>query len=113
MILVTFTRQALPDGKPVLDFVHLGSVEELPSWIQGLGTKMTFSLVKKKRRLTQEGWEKNTVLAANLIQVVDEAQNMLINVKKIVSGSGILFEDVKHCSEQIVDLMALKCVVQA
>jgi hypothetical protein len=113
MIVVTFTRQSLTEGKPVLDFVHLDTVDELPSWLQGMGTKLVFSLVKKKRRLTQDGWEKNTVLAANLIQTVDEAQNMLVNIKKIVSGDGILFEDVKHCSEQIVDLMALKCVIQA
>jgi hypothetical protein len=112
MILVTFTRQALPDGKPVLDFVHLDTIDELPSWLQGMGTRLTFSLVKKKRRLTQEGWEKNTVLAANLIQIIDDGSQMLVNVKKIVSGSGILFEDVKHCSEQIVDLMALKCIIQ-
>lgn len=112
MILVTFTRQASPDGKPVLDFVHLGSPEELPSWLQGLGSKLTFSLVKKKRRLTPDGWEKNTMLAANLIQIVDEAQNMLINVKKIICEEGILFSDITHCSELIVSVMEAKCVLR-
>jgi hypothetical protein len=44
---------------------------------------------------------------------MDDTQKTLVNVKKIVSGDGILFEDVKHCSEKIVDLMASKCVITA
>jgi hypothetical protein len=107
MIVITFIAHDLAADKRWLDYIQLESLDELVGWLQGMGS-LTFNLNKKKRILTAAGWEKCPAPVPNLIQIKSNDGNMLFKLEKIVSNEGILYEDVKHCSERIVDLVALK-----
>jgi hypothetical protein len=112
MIIIYYTRQILPSGSKQPDFAKVNTVEEFVDWFSSLGDRIMFNLVKKNRSLTPEGWEKSLAHSANVMQAYNTDQKMALTINKIVSDEGILFEDIKYCSEQIVDQMALKCVIK-
>lgn len=112
MILVTFTRKFVEQPQQQAEYKWFESVELFVDWLQQQGT-LAFSLSKGTRSFTQHGWVKRIQSPAQTMQAMDTTLKMVIKVNKIIADEGILFEDVKHCSEQIVDCMALKCVIKA
>ena len=109
MLLVTYIIQNIITGTSQMDYSTFETWGELYRWLTGYDGELIFSLNKQNYTLTSEGWEKMNVSPANLIQVrVDSPEKMFITVDKIVSDDGIIFENIKHCSETIIDLMSLK-----
>lgn len=109
MIIIYYIRTA-PDNTKKMDYLWLDTIEEFVDWFFSQGDQVTFSLNKKNRSLTQEGWEMSPVYAANVLTAYDSASQIAVKIIKIVSDEGILFEDIIHCSEMIVDQIALKYV---
>lgn len=111
MILIVFTRATPPDYRKQLDYARLDTLDEFWEWLNRQGEKLTYSLNKKKRTLTPSGWDKSGANPANLIQVIQGDPRMVTTIERIVSEDGILFENIKHCSESLVSLIALKCEI--
>lgn len=112
MILVLFRVHDLATDKTHLDFIQLDHPQDVLGWLSGLGDQVVFNLIKKNKVLTAAGWEKTSVPVPNLIQVISRDEKTLFKVEKIISDKGILYSDISHCSELIVDLMASKYVLQ-
>jgi hypothetical protein len=110
MIYTYYTRQFLDTNIKQPDFVILNTVDEFIEWLLKQGDRITFNLVSKNRILTHEGWKKQVVPSAHLIQAYDSTQKIFITINRIVSDEGVLFDNIKHCSKVIIDEMALKCV---
>jgi hypothetical protein len=111
MILITYTRHTLADDKKQMDYVKLAALDEVWDWILSLGGRLSFSLTKKKRTLTQSGWEKFEVNPPDVFTIFLDDPRTVITLYRIVSEDGILFENIKHCSGTIVDLVASKCEI--
>lgn len=109
MILVTYTKES--DAGKAADYKWFDSVEDFVGWFRMQGDNMTFSLVKKNRSFTQDGWVKKDVSTINSMSNLNRDTKTFLKVSKIITDKGILFEDIRHCSEEIVDCMALKCEI--
>jgi hypothetical protein len=112
VIVIYYIRESVLDNTRKMDYTSVNTVEEFVDWFFKLGDRVTFSLIKKNRSLTPEGWEKSPVYSANVLSAYDSHHQIAIKIIRIVSDEGILFEDIKHCSEMIVDQIALKCVIK-
>jgi hypothetical protein len=112
MILITYTRLELATSKKQLDFVKLDSLDDIWGWLDGLGGQLVFQLTNKKKVLTPQGFKKCPVPVPNVIQIISEDENTLFNVEKIICERGILFSSITHCSEELVDYIALKCEIR-
>jgi hypothetical protein len=112
MILIVFTVHDLGTDKKHLDFIQLDHPQDFLGWLSGLGSQIVLNLTKKNRVFTAAGWEKTSIPVPNLIQVISDNEKVLFKVDSVRSDKGILFEDVKHCSEQFVDLVAANWVIQ-
>lgn len=110
MIIITFIKHNLNTDKKELDYTQLESIEDLLPWLKSIGGEIIYILTKNKKILTPSGWKKAYTPTANLLEVFNINQKILFRIQKVVSNEGILFEDIKHCSEQLVDYIALKCV---
>lgn len=108
MILVTYTQHNLSTNKKEMDYVNLKDLDAVVNWIWELGDKVMFKLIHNTVYLTQSGWKNLEVSTPNLIQVKNTSTNMYYTVQKVVSNEGILFEHIQHCSEQLIQPMALK-----
>jgi hypothetical protein len=113
MIFAIFTRQPIDGGKKQADYKQFTSVEEFVDWYQKQGDKLLFSLGYKKRILTESGWIKLDVPAANFMQAIDTKYKIVVDIKRVVRDDGILFDDVTHCSEELVSCIASKRVLKA
>lgn len=110
MIIIYYIRESVPDNTKQMDYLWMNTIEEFVDWFFSQGDQVTFSLNKKNRSLTPNGWEESPAYAANVLTAYDSASQIAVKIHKIVSDEGILFEDVIHCSEQIVNQIALKYV---
>jgi hypothetical protein len=112
MILVTFTRQSIGSAHKQMDYGWFDNVESIIEWFNNQGDKPEYNLIKKNRSLTQYGWIDGTQLPAQVLRTTNTAIKIITQVDEIVSDEGILFSDIQHCSEQIIDCMALKYVLK-
>jgi hypothetical protein len=109
MILVTYKQHFKGGSKPRLDYKQFETVQAFVDWFHSQGSRLYYRLIKKNRTLSPEGWDKKRPHDIVFLQAKDDTLNMLTTIDKVVSNEGILFEDVKHCSDVIVDCIALKC----
>ena len=112
MIFAIFTRQTLEGGKKQADYNQFTSVEEFVDWFQNQGDRLLFSLSKRNRSFTQNGWVRKEGSPAQILQAIDSSLKMVTTIDRITSNEGILFESIKHTAESIVDCMALKCEIK-
>ena len=113
MIVVTYIRSITATQKRELDYISVDNIESFIEWFFNQGSRFNINLVDTDKILTSTGWIPNpqpSIPVANILQALDDTLDMVITVQKIVSDDGILFEYIKHCSQQIVRHMALKYV---
>lgn len=108
MILVTFTRKFVDSLKSQAEYKWFENIELFVDWLQRQGT-LAYSLTKGSRSLTQHGWVKRTESPAQILQAMDTNLKMVLNVNKIISDEGILFDSLLHNSDEIVRHIEDKC----
>ena len=112
MIFAVFTRRPIGEGTKQADYKQFASIEEFVDWFQNQGDRLLFSLSKRNRSFTQNGWVRKESSPAQILEAIDTSLKMVTNVQKVVSDDGILFDNVIHCSEELVSCIASKCVLK-
>ena len=113
MIFAAFTRQPIEGtSKKQADYQKFTDVDAFVDWFRAQGDKLVYSLSKKNRSLTQNGWVRRDSSPAQILQAIDSSLKMVTTIDRIVSDEGILFDNVIHCSEELVSCIASKCVLK-
>lgn len=110
MILVTFTRRYISSSAPSYDYQRFETIEEFIDWYKEQGDAFNFTLPQRGRSLTQYGWLPMPASPVPVMETIDYRRRVATKIDRVICDEGILFEYIKHCSDSIVDCMALKCV---
>lgn len=111
MILITYTEYNLETQTKQLDYVQLKTLNDIWDWLKKFDGEINFILNRKKRTLTPKGWVPLTQNISNIIQIITNNGKMVVNIDKIISNYGIIFESINHCSQHFSLLIALKCEI--
>ena len=112
MILATFTRQSLDSNHKQADYQWFDNLNSFVDWYKNQGDKLVYSLRAGKKSLTQNGFVTFIESPASILQVTDTTLRIHTEVEKLISDEGLIFNNIQHSSQQLVNCMLLKCVLK-